>query len=41
MVDIKKYSNIDLYGLLGVVISATDSEVSQNLLSHRINIETF
>lgn len=28
MVDIKKFSNIDLYGLLGVEISATDKEVS-------------
>lgn len=28
MVDIKKFTNIDLYGLIGVEISATESEVS-------------
>lgn len=27
MVDVKKYSNIDLYGLIGVEISATQSEI--------------
>lgn len=29
MVDIKKFSNIDLYGLIGVEIGATESEVSK------------
>lgn len=29
MVDIKKFSDIDLYGLIGVEISATESEVNK------------
>lgn len=28
MVDIKKFTNMDLYGMLGVEIAATDSDVS-------------
>lgn len=28
MVDVKKFSEIDLYGLLGVEINATQTEVS-------------
>lgn len=31
MVDVKKFSNIDLYGLIGVEISATESEVNNFL----------
>lgn len=28
MVDIKKFTNMDLYGMIGVEISATESDVS-------------
>lgn len=33
MVDVKKFSNIDLYGLIGVEFNATESEVNKLLLS--------
>lgn len=29
MVDVKKFSEIDLYGLIGIEISATEIEVSK------------
>lgn len=29
MVDVKKFSNIDLYGLIGVEFTATESEVNK------------
>lgn len=29
MVDVKKFSNIDLYGLIGVEIGATEKEVNK------------
>lgn len=34
--DVKKFSNIDLYGLLGVEISATESEVNQFFISTKL-----
>lgn len=40
MVDIKKFANIDLYGLIGVEISATASEVSRIHRVHNINIDS-
>lgn len=35
MVDVKKFTNIDLYGLLGIEIGATENEV--NKLSFKPN----
>lgn len=43
MVDVKKFSEIDLYGLIGIEISATEIEVSKmklnrsGLVSSKIN----
>lgn len=36
MVDVKKFSNIDLYGLIGVDITATETEVSDNIRAKTI-----
>lgn len=33
MVDVKKFSEIDLYGLIGIEISATEIEVSKMKLN--------
>lgn len=32
MVDIKKFINIDLYGLIGVEFTATENEVSSRVM---------
>lgn len=34
MVDVKKFANIDLYGLIGVEIGATESEVNKCFWIH-------
>lgn len=37
MVDIKKFSNIDLYGLIGVEFTATENDVSRNQILYAIH----
>lgn len=41
MVDIKKFSEIDLYKLIGVEITANENEVSLNIIFHSNNLTIF
>ncbi len=41
MLDLKNLGNVDLYGLLGVLITATDADVSQLNRNTKVNILQF